>query len=218
MKNWLIALSLGIVAPSLWVAADDTESTWIDLTPDNNLSGWKRLPIAPDTKLSAKNPWKMDASGKTLLCDGADVKEMLLFRREFKDGVFHVEWRFREVPGKTDYNSGVYVRTSRDGKVWHQAQVAHPDKAPRLADLFGVTRADGKLKNFIVEGRGSKLARPPGQWNTYDITCLGPKVTVAVNGSVATTWNDCQVAKGHVGLQAEYFYIEFKNLRFKPLP
>ena len=28
----------------------------------------------------------------------------------------------------------------------------------------------------------------------------------------------CPLAKGHVGLQAEFFVIEFRNLKFKPLP
>ena len=35
--------------------------------------------------------------------------------------------------------------------------------------------------------------------------------------AVTTTWNECQVPTGHVGLQAEYYYIEFKNLKFKGL-
>jgi hypothetical protein len=94
--------------------------------------------------------------------------------------------------------------------------VAHLDKPPRMADLFGETRVDGEVRKFLVEGRGTSLVRPPGEWNTFEITCKGPAVTVAVNGTVATTWNDCKVARGHVGLQAEYFYLELKNLKFKP--
>jgi len=193
--------------------ADD--KAWVNLMPGDDLQGWKRVPIAPDTKLNAKNPWKLDVSGKLLVCDGVGVKEMLLYDKEFTDGTFHVEWRFRKVADKTDYNSGIYVRTSGDGKVWHQAQVAHVDKAPHLGDLFGETLVDGKPHRFVVEGRGVKLAHPPGEWNSYDITCKGPKLTVSVNGKPATTWDACKVAKGHVGLQAEYFFIEFKNLKFR---
>jgi Domain of Unknown Function (DUF1080) len=189
----------------------------IDLLPGKDLKGWRRVPLAPDTKLNPKNPWSMDPDGKILICDGAGVMEMLLFEKEFTDGVFHVEWRFRKVEGKDDYNSGVYVRGSLDGKVWHQSQVAQSPKPPRYADLFGATLKDEKPVTFLVEGQGWKLARPPGEWNTYDITCRGPRVVVAVNGKEATTWNDCQVARGHVGLQAEFFYIEFRNLCFTPL-
>jgi Domain of Unknown Function (DUF1080) len=190
---------------------------WVDLLPGKDLKGWRRVPLAPDTKLNPKNPWSVDTSSKTLLCDGVGVKEMFLFEKEFKDGAFHVEWRFRKVEDKDDYNSGVYVRTALDGKFWHQSQVAHLQKPPRMADLFGETLKNGQPMKFLVEGQGAKLVRPPGEWNTYDITCRGTKVVVAVNGKDATTWDDCQVSRGHVGLQAEFFFIEFKNLRFKPL-
>jgi hypothetical protein len=212
---WEVCLHSAMIAILLagYNASQAGSDVWLDLTPGPDLNGWKRVPIAPDTKLNAKNAWKMN--GKTLECDGVGVKEMLLYDKKLKDGVFHVEWRFRKVLDKTDYNSGIYIRTTGDGKVWHQAQVAHPEKPPRLGDLFGDTLADGKIKKFLVEGQGTQFARSPGEWNTYDITCRGPKVTVAVNGKTATSWDGCQVASGRVGLQAEFFFIEFKNLKFK---
>jgi hypothetical protein len=221
MRSFVAILILGVSGlAGCLLAADPTGKAdargWVDLLPGKDLQGWKRVPIAPDTRLNPKNPWSVDTESKTLLCDGVGVKEMLLFQKEFTDGVFHVEWRFRKVKDKDDYNSGVYVRTALDGSVWHQAQVAHLPKPPRLGDLFGQTLKDGKPASFLVEGRGATLARPPGECNSYDITCRGPKVTVAVNGKEATAWDDCPVARGHVGLQAEFFFIEFRNLRFRP--
>jgi hypothetical protein len=142
---------------------------------------------------------------------------MLLHESPLRDGTFHVRWRFRKVSGKDDYNSGIYVRTALDGKVWHQAQVAHQDKPPRYGDLFGETLVDGQPKKFLVEGTGARLVNPPGEWNTYDITQKGATLTVTVNGKHATTWKDCQVKTGHIGLQAEYFFIEFKDLKWRPL-
>ena len=114
---------------------------WLDLFPGKNLKGWQRVPIAPDTKLASKNPWKVAETRKVLLCDGVGVKEMLLYEKEFGDGTFHVEWRFRKVPDKHDYNSGVYVRTALDGKIWHQSQVAHLEKAPLRSATFSARRS-----------------------------------------------------------------------------
>jgi len=187
---------------------------WIDLLPGKDLAGWKRVPIAPDTKLGAKNPWSV--KGGLLLCDGVGVKEMLLHDKERGDGIFHVEWRFRKVEGKQDYNSGIYVRTSADGKVWHQAQVAHAEKPPLVGDLFGLTRRDGKSESFLVRGTGASRVRPPGEWNTFEITAKANTVSVWVNGATTCTWDKCPVTRGHVGLQAEFFFIEFRNLKFKP--
>jgi hypothetical protein len=70
---------------------------------------------------------------------------------------------------------------------------------------------------FLVDGRGAKLAHPPGAWNTYDVACKGPVITVAVNGQPATVWKDCEVPRGHVGMQAEFFFIEFRNLKFRAM-
>jgi hypothetical protein len=38
-----------------------------------------------------------------------------------------------------------------------------------------------------------------------------------VNGFETSVWRDCEVPKGHVGLEAEGFRIEFRNLKVKPL-
>src|SRR5262249_35754135 len=204
------ALVMIVIASAKPQAAEDG---WIDLMPGKELKGWKRVPIPPDVKLADKNPWSINPETKNLICDGVGIKEMLLYEREFGDGVFHLEWRFKKIEGGKDYNSGVYVRTTGDGKVWHQAQVAHVDKPPRLGDLF-TAGAGGQLK-VLSEGTGHKLARPVGEWNTYDVACTGKTITVRVNGKLATTWKECAVPKGHVGLQAEFFYIEFRNLKFK---
>jgi hypothetical protein len=199
-------------------ALEQDPKGWVDLLPGKDLQGWKRVPIPPDKKLNAKNPWSLADDGRMLHCDGVGVKEMLLHEHAWGDGIFHVEWRFQKVAAQTGYNSGVYVRTAADGAVWHQAQVAHLDKPPLLGDLFGETRVDGQVKHFQVLGQGHKLSRPPGEWNTYEITSKGKTITVRVNGSVATTWEDCRVVRGHVGMQAEFFVIDFRNLKFKELP
>jgi hypothetical protein len=41
-------------------------------------------------------------------------------------------------------------------------------------------------------------------------------VTLWVNGALTNEWHDCAVAKGHVGLEAEGWKIEFRNVKVKP--
>ena len=36
-----------------------------------------------------------------------------------------------------------------------------------------------------------------------------------INGAVTAKWTDCQVPRGYVGLEAEGWDIEFRNVKFK---
>jgi hypothetical protein len=60
--------------------------------------------------------------------------------------------------------------------------------------------------------------KPPGEWNTYQIRCQGPKITLSVNGEVSAEFAAPEEPKGYLGLEAEGFRIEFRNIRYKLLP
>ncbi len=185
---------------------------WLDLMPNSDLKKWKRVGL--ELGLAAKNPWSTEQG--ILVCRGEGAKEMFLYDQLFDDGVFHLEWRFRKLEGKQDYNSGAYVR-SLDGAVWHQVQIAHLEKPPLVGDIFGDMPVAGKTQRVVVEGKGSQHINAPGQWNTFEITAVGKEIRVWINGHTTLTWNDCAVSKGFVGLQAEFFTIEFRSVKFKPL-
>lgn len=232
MRPHLLAwpfVALVLAAPAAWLAPAAEEKAgasalqanpagWLNLLPGKDLAGWKRVPLAPDTRLNARNPWSVDLATQTLRCDGVGIKEMFLHEKPFANGIFHVEWRFQPVADNPPYNSGVYVRSRDDGKVWVQAQIVHQKEPPLLGDLFADLPVDGEVKRTLIRGDGASRARPPGEWNTYEITCKGKDISVWVNGAVATRWSDCPLPNGHVGVQAEFYQIEFRNLKFKPLP
>ena len=185
---------------------------WTDLLPPADLHGWKRVAY-PGKPLKDTNPWSVDPKTGLLVCDGAGAVEMFLCDQEFGDGTFHVEWRFQPVEGKTvGYNSGVFARNSADGSVWHQAQVGAPEN---VGYLFGNTLKDGKVTAFHIDDKVPSRGKPPGEWNTYEITCQGKTMRLFVNGGVTATWNDCEVPRGLVGLEAEGWTIEFRNVKFK---
>ena len=184
---------------------------WTDLLADADLKNWKRVSIPPKGKLSAKNPWSVAADGKTLICDGVGIHEMLLWEKEAADGIFHVEWRFKKLDGKKGYNSGVYARNSADGAIWHQAQVG----SKNVGYIFGNTMVDGAQKRINIASKVPQRGQEAGEWNAFEITSKGKTMTLWVNGATTCIWNDCQVEKGHLGLEAEGYYIEFKNVKFK---
>jgi len=222
MLRQLLVIGFGLFLSLATLAADEVKesksalegdpSGWVDLLADG-INRWKRVSIPAGSKLNAKDCWSFDAKSGTLVCDGVGIHEMLLFDKEFKDGILHVEWRFKKIDGKAGYNSGVYVRNSADGNIWHQAQVG----SLNVGHIFGNTPADGKLQRFKTKAMGEQRGKAAGEWNTYEYSFVGPKLTLWINGAVTAEWNECPVPAGYVGLEAEGYVIEFKNVKLKML-
>jgi len=205
------ALYAAETAPSA-LASDP--SGWLDLMPAADLQGWSRVPVPPDAPLG-KQQWHVDVPGGVLVCDGDGGHDMLLCDREFGDAIFHCEFRFTRVEGKTGYNSGVYVRNSADGAIWHQTQLGDATGGY----LFGETAGPDGTKQFftkineVADGR----IKPAGDWNTIEMTARGNTLSLWVNGAITCEVKDCGAPKGVVGVEGEGFRIEFRNLKIKEL-
>jgi hypothetical protein len=188
---------------------------WIDILPDAAFSKWTRVAIPPDKTLNPLSQWKLDQARRTLICEGNRGHEWLRYNRKFGDAIFHVEWCFTKGEGLKGYNSGVFVRNDAEGRVWLQAQVG----AGNDGFLFGQTFLNGKLTEIKFAPKPKvNYIKPPGEWNTYEVRCQGPQVTLMVNGEPSSEFSIPEVLQGYVGLEAEGFRIEFRNLRVKPLP
>lgn len=191
----------------------ETDPTgWVDIMPPADLSGWSRVPVPPSDPLGPEQ-WSVE-EGKTLVCDGEGGHDMLLCDREFGDAIFHFEFRYTKVEGKTGYNSGAYVRNSEKGEIWHQAQFGDANGGY----LFGQTSSeDGKAsfstRDDVKDGR----VNPVGEWNTMEISAKGKVLTLWVNGAVTCQFEDCGQAKGLVGVEGEGYRIEFRNMKVKEL-
>jgi hypothetical protein len=191
---------------------------WTDLLANAGpeLKGWTRLPIPPTGKLKSEtvSQWSLDPKSGTLVCQGDGGHEWLRWNEEFGDGIFHVEWRFTPLAGKKGYNSGIYARNSADAATWHQAQTGDASGG----FLFGDTPVGGKLKRInLAKDIKDKRVKPAGEWNTFEITCRGKELSLWVNGAVTSVFDSCEVSRGYVGLEAEGFRIEFRNVKFKKL-
>jgi hypothetical protein len=189
---------------------------WIDMlaSAGTQLEGWTRGPIPPGGKLQEQSQWSLDPTNGHLICQGDRGHEWLRLDQVLTDFVLHVEWRFTPVPGKKGYNSGIYVRNSSDARMWHQAQCGDASGGY----LFGESMFMYSVKPFNLrkEARQQKV-KPAGEWNTYEITCKSRKVNLWVNGAVTNTWDGCEAPRGYVGLEAEGWRIEFRNIKVKLL-
>ena len=202
----------------------------VNLFPDGGMVGkqearqeaWTRVAIPPDHPVSQTPQWHIDYAKRVIVCDGNGGHEWLRFNREFANFTFHVQWRFTPVAEITDprthaiskpkYNSGVFFRNNFDGSIWHQAQTTLEG-----GYIFGLTPVDGKPTRFNLQKEMTEdRVKPAGQWNTYDIRCVGDTCTLAVNGKVVNTAK-VGLEKGYIGLESEGYQITFRDLRLREL-
>lgn len=203
--------AIGAESPS---KLESNPQGWEDILPGGDLKGWYRVPVPPTGQLG-KEQWHVDAEKKLLICDGDGGHDMLLFDREFGDAIFHFEFRYTKIEGKTGYNSGAYVRNSKEGAIWHQAQFGDANGG----FLFGQTQgAEGKKKSFNLSKQVTdSRVKPAGEWNTLEVTAVGKTLTLWVNGAVTCQFEDCGREMGYLGLEGEGYRIEFRNLKIKTL-
>jgi len=133
--------------------------------------------------------WKVE-NGMMVLMGGSNN-----IYTEKKYGDFIVRFEFR--PEKKGYNSGFFLRGG------NQINLAQKDA--------------GRLMTSKASKAVPELHKEPGEWNDWEVTCVGTKVTLKVNGKEAWSIDDFKAKEGPIGIQAEGQHIDFKNLRVKVL-
>lgn len=137
---------------------------------------------------STPKSWKIE-SGLLVLTGG---NSHLFAQEQFADFILRLQWR----PAQKGYNSGVFIRG-------RQIQLADG----QAGMLFGSKNAPA----------APQLHKPAGQWNEWEVTCVGPKVSLKVNGKLAWEIDDFKPARGPLGIEAEGHPIEFRKIRIKTL-
>ena len=166
----------------------------IELFNGKDLTGWKTE--------GGTSHWTVVNGVLTSTKSGAN----LVTTRTFGDFKLHVEFRYPK-----DGNSGVYLR----GR--HEVQVEDTPKRdfPLPVDVGGVY---GFLTPNEIAATG------PGQWQTYDITLVGRRVTVVLNGHTVIdneiipgitggALDSDEGAPGPILLQGDHLPIEYRNIR-----
>jgi hypothetical protein len=190
-------------------------SGWKDIMPAPSFEGWTRLPFMVTTPMNPASQWKVDTAANVLICEGDKGHEWLRYDKELADSIFHVEFRFTKIEGGRGYNSGVMGRNSADGTTYVQAQAGEGG----TGWLFGSAPGpNGQAVRFNLRAdMKDDRVKPAGEWNVFEFKAVGPDITSWVNGAVVSEKKDFPVLKGYVGLEAEGYRIEFRNVKLKEL-
>ena len=197
-------------APEMKGAGADIEATgkaiagdeagFVSLFNGKDFSGWHfgtesyALPTEP------QKMWKVEDGviklGKNL------NKPNLISQWDYEDFELRLEWRVMVDKG---YNSGVFIRCTRNNDRDNQLNLKQGDEGNFVP---------GKLPGAKPV---SDLLKPAKEWNEWRVVAVGDKVTMWCNGKLGWEGTGFKSKQGYVGLQAEYFPFEFRNLRIKEI-
>lgn len=171
--------------------------TPVALLAANSLAGWK---IAGGTT----NQWVVENGVLRSPRSGAN----LVTTQAFADFKLHVEFRYPQ-----GGNSGVYLR----GR--HEVQIEDSRGRPPASVAFS------GVYGFIEPSEN--VAGAPGEWQSFDITLVGRRVTVVANGKTVICDREIpgitggaldsdEGAPGPLMLQGDHAPIEFRNIILTP--
>jgi hypothetical protein len=204
-----LALALGAVALAAAVAADDAakekEEGFVALFNGKDLTGWEgdaKLWIVEDGMLVGRSP-------------GIAYNDFLATKKTYGDFVLRLRVRLVENKG----NSGVQFRSKRvpdsHEVCGYQADIAEG----RWGQLYDEARRNRVLAEPKPEDL--KKALKVGDWNDYEVTAAGPRVTLSINGVKMVDYTEEAKDIPREGVIATQVHsgdpmeVQFKDIRIK---
>jgi hypothetical protein len=243
VRNWLFGGLLALTALVPASAAEDGFLTLFDgkdldqwIIPEGDNGHWKILDGVIDYDARSEAPGRKD----------------LVTKQEFGDFVVKLDWRIKETPYENPnipyvLPDGTHAR-GVDGKEL-KFKLPDSDSGVFLRDINGKSqvniwcwpigsgevygyRMDKKMPAKVRAGvtPRTQADRPVGEWNTFEITLKGDRLTVVLNGT--TVIEDAELSgiplKGPICLQHHGGFrdgrylgppslVQFRNIRIKPL-
>jgi hypothetical protein len=191
------------------------ESGFTSIFNGKNLDGWVLAGRQKDPYLVRDG---------VLVCPD-NVSANLFTEKEYSD--FILRFEFKLTPGA---NNGVGIRAPLEGDAAYagtEIQILDNDD-PKYANLKPF-QYHGSVYGIVPAKLGA--LKKPGEWNTEEISCIGRKVKVTVNGKriVDTDLNGVHEPeilqqhpgmlrdRGRVGFLGHRSHVEFRNIRIKEL-
>lgn len=216
----LIVRGFALISP---VGAADAAQAGQNLFNGKSLEGWRYY--LADHTVGLEDVWSVRDG--VLVCKGEPMG-YLYTKKAYRNFKLRLEWRWA---GEKGGNSGVLMRIQgapRPLPRCHEAQL----QSGKAGEIFGLQGLPVRgpedrfrtIKNHELGGDILAVGRlvtdaekPAGEWNTYQITVNGPKISVSINGKLVNEATDAEVVAGPIGLQSEGGEVHFRNIVLTPL-
>jgi hypothetical protein len=221
MQRYFCLFLAGLIGCAL-LAAPASAAETKTMFDGKSLEGWDFF--LQDSNAKMEDVWSVRDG--MIICKGKPMG-FLATKEKFKDFKLVVEWRW--APGtKKDSrpNSGVLLRITGDKKMLPKCVEAQL-MSGSAGDIWAFEgfKVKGDTERFReipnrqmcglskIEGAEKEL----GEWNKYEITLVGDKLTLVVNGKKVNECTGCNEVAGQIGLQSEGGEIHFRTVEVTPM-
>ena len=216
-EAWILGVVCVVLAPlpAAMGAEEATEPTEKTVLFDGKtFDGWVRHLRGNG---NVDETWTIKAGG-ILACTGRPAG-YIRTAKAYKNYKVHVEYRW---PGRTG-NNGILVHMVGQDRVWPKSLECQ-GMFHNQGDFFEIggvefnehTSGGHRVKGRRVAKYGPHNEKEPGQWNVYEVWCVGGTVRPYVNGKLMNEATDCALTGGKICLQSEGTPIEFRNITIEP--
>jgi len=210
MKPLCIAAILLLLPPMLALAEEPAkdEEGFVPLFNGKDLTGWEgdaKIWHAEDGVLIGRSP-------------GLLYNDFLSTTKSYGDFIL----RFQILLVKNRGNSGVQFRSKRVPDS-HEVSGYQADAAN---GYWGTLYDEARRNRALVQPDENVIeeAVKPGEWNDYQVTAIGNKITLAINGVTTIEYTEEDPEIPRTGIFATQVHggppmeVQFRNLRIKELP
>ncbi len=172
-----------------------------------------------DSNVKVQDVWSVQDG--VLVCAGKPLG-YLYTKKDYQNFILKLQWRWPA--GKKPGNGGVLIRMTGEHRIWPRSLEAQLN-AGNAGDFWGLagyplTGPEERLRSSEHKQFGiltnlkktKNLEKPPGQWNTYEITAAGDTVTLVINGEQVNRATGCASDFGRICLTSEGDEIHFRNV------
>lgn len=178
-----------------------------------NLEGWDSF-LVNDAKTA--DVWSVQDG--ILTCTGTP-NGYIYTKKSYQDFVLELDWRWDPIT-KQEGNSGVLFRQNGEHKIWPRSIEAQL-MSKNAGDFWRFGNFPMTTNAERTKGQNTKklemAEHPVGEWNHYEIHCIGGDVTLIINGKVVNQATDCLQVPGPICLQSEGAPIQFRDIRIHPV-
>lgn len=168
--------------------------------------------------------WTIQNDGQFSVADGILTVNRgtgwLRSNEQFSDFVLTLELTF----GEARANSGIFIRT---GPTSDLANSGWPDNGYQVQCMdttaganpigglifYGASQFEQIFDRAAIEAN----LKPPGEWNTVEITARGGNIAVRLNGTLINLVQGVTKLSGHVGIQGENGLLRFRKIDIQKL-